>query len=285
MTRIQEDEKLNDDFDLTLDSFGDFEGLMGNQKESTIITDFVDYYIDNPSKECYKTFNGKYEKYKKLEEVLSPSKDEREAMVILGEEMGILIANEFDFEDEQIKGYKKEYIEFAREKLLAGTRKPYYRPMSMVYYIKALYGQTNIAFSLTGNNRKTNILLGNDYVTRLERYTDIRHLKAYVISLRAYRYIIDGDLFEMSAEERFAFVERDLIYATKWDEQNYLALYALALTYLNKSFKKYDVDKAMELFNRVKALENVPVGLDEYLSKEDKAKIMSLADNKIKSLK
>ena len=197
----------------------------------------------------------------------------------------IKLSKDFDFADEGISSVKKEYVEFARERLLAGTRKPYFRVMSMLYYIKALYGQTNIAFNLEGNNRKTNILLGNDYVTRLERYTDVRALKAYVLSLRAYRFIIDGDVLDMSQEERLKTIEKDLIYATKWDEENYLALYALGLVYLNKSYEKYDIIKSVEIFNQVTKLKNKTVGLDKYLSDEEKERIISLAEKKINTLK
>ena len=99
----------------------------------------------------------KYEEYLSLQDKLTPSKEERERIVVLGEEMAILIAIEFNFEDKELEGMKEEYVEFARERLVEGTKKPYFRHMSMLYYIRALYGQTNIAFSLEGDNRKTNI--------------------------------------------------------------------------------------------------------------------------------
>ena len=285
MAKINEEEMLVDDFDLTLDSFGDFSELLGDKKDDVIITDFTDYEIQKPSRKEYKTFNEKYIKYKKLTEILTPSKEDREKMVILGEEMAIIIAEDFNFDDHELNGKKKEYVEFARERLVAGTRKPYFRVMSMLYYIKALYGQTTIAFSLEGHNRKTNILLGNDYVTRLERYTDVRALKAYVLSLRAYRFIIDGDILDMSPETRLKTIEKDLIYATKWDDQNYLALYALGLVYLNKSYEKYDVNKALDLFKQVKALKGKTVGLDKYIEDAEKDRIIGLAEKKIDTLK
>ena len=216
---------------------------------------------------------------------MTPSKEERERMVVLGEEMAISIAIEFNFEDHELSGMKQEYIEFARERLVDGTRKPYFRAMSMLYYIRALYGQTNIAFNLEGDNRKTNILLGNDYVTRLERYTDIRALKAYVLALRAYRFIVDGDVIDMSQEARLKTVEKDLVYATKWDIDNYLAQYALALVYLNKNYENYNVDKAIGLFTEVLDTKDRKVPLDEYMSEEEKNRIISLAEKKLELLK
>jgi hypothetical protein len=285
MTKINDDEMLVDDFDLTLDSFGSFNELLGDKKEDTIITDFVDYEITKPSKKCYKTFNEKYKEYKKLQDILTPTKPQREQMVILGEEMAILVADEFDFNDSEVSGLKKEYIEFARERLVAGTRKPYFRVMSMLYYIKALYGKTNVAFNLEGTNRKVNLLLGHDYVTRLERYTNVHALKAYVLSLRAYKYISDGDVLDMSNEKRLKTIETDLIYATKWDEKNYLALYALGLVYLNTSSEKYDVNKAINLFERVTALKGKTVELDSYLEESEKTRIIALAEKKLSSLK
>lgn len=284
MSMFDDEEVVVDDFDLTLDSFGSFNELLSDKTEDIIITDFVDYEIKKPSKKCYKNFNEKYKEYKELSEVLIPSKEQKERMVVLGEEMAMIVAVDFNFDDEEVKGKKKEYIEFARECLVLGTKKPYFRVMSMLYYIKALYGQTNIAFSLEGNNRKTNILLGNDYVTRLERYTNERPLKAYVLALRAYRFIIDGDVLDMTPEDRLKTLEKDLVYATKWDDKNYLALYALGLVYLNKSYDKYDPSKAKGIFKLVTGLRGKEVGLDKYLSNEEKERIISLAEKKIELL-
>ena len=286
MPELDEKEKLEDDFDLTLDSFGAFNELLDDKKdEEIIITDFTDYIVYNTSKSVYKTFNKKYEEYLSLQDKLTPSKEERERIVVLGEEMAILIAIEFNFEDKELEGMKEEYVEFARERLVEGTKKPYFRHMSMLYYIRALYGQTNIAFSLEGDNRKTNILLGNDYVTRLERYTDVRALKAYVLALRAYRFIIDGDIIDMELDMRLKTVEKDLVYATKWDTDNYLAQYALALVYLNKNYENYSLEKATNLFKEVLDTKGRKVPLDEYVSEEEKNRIITLAEKKLELLK
>ena len=64
MAKQANDDFLIDDFDITLDSFGAFDDLF--KEENTIIADFVDYYIENPTKDVYKTFNKKYKEYKKV---------------------------------------------------------------------------------------------------------------------------------------------------------------------------------------------------------------------------
>jgi hypothetical protein len=269
---------------VTLDSFNSFDDLFKDE-ESTIIPDFIDFLIDNPSKDVYKTFNDKYKKYKELDEIALPNKEQRLDMAILGEEMGILIARDFDFNDQEVANRKKEYVEFARERLVDATRKPYYRPVAMLFYIKALYGQTNIAFNLDGDNRKINIGIGNDYVTRVERYTDDRSLKAYVIALRAYRLLMDGYLLELAQEDRNKKIEKELQYAALWDENNYLAVYALGLVYLNKSWDTYSEEKAKEQFKKIVKLEKVEVGLDKYIDENEKQRIITMAKRKLSELK
>ena len=90
---------------------------------------------------------------------------------------------------------------------------------------------------------------------------------------------------DMPNEQRLKTIETDLIYATKWDEKNYLALYALGLVYLNTSSEKYDVNKAINLFERVTALKGKTVELDSYLEECEKTRIIALAEKKLSSLK
>jgi len=281
----KDDDVFVDDFDLNLDGFDSFDDLFKEEKEEILITDFEDYLISKPSKGVYKDFNKKYEQYKKLSEILTPSKEEKQELVLLGEELAILVAKDFDFSDEEISNRKKQYVEFARERLVEASKKPYYRELAMLFYIKALYGQTNLAFSHEGTNKKKNIDLGNDYVTRLERYTDDRALKGYVLALRAYRLLIDWNLLELPIETRQKKILNELLYATKWDDHNYLAEYALGLLYLNEAWDTYDVDKAKVQFEIVSKLDGVKVPLDKYINIEEKERIIKLAQNKLKELK
>lgn len=280
----KDEDLLIDDFDFDLD-LSDLDLSSDDKTEEILITDFEDLLISNPSKDEYKEFNNKYDQYKKLADTLFPSKEEKEKAVLLGEEIAILIARDFDFSDEEIAKKKKSYVEFARERLVDASKKPYYRQLAMLFYIRALYGQTNLAFSHEGENKARNIGIGNDYVTRLERYTDDRALKGYVLALRAYRLLIDWDLLDLPIEIRQKKILNELLYATKWDDHNYLAEYALGLLYLNKSWDTYDEKKAKEQFELVAKLDGVKVDLDKYIDAQEKDRIIGLAKKKLESLK
>ena len=280
----KDEDLLIDDFDFDLD-LSDLDLSSDDKTEEILITDFEDLLISNPSKDEYKEFNNKYDQYKKLADTLFPSKEEKEKAVLLGEEIAILIARDFDFSDEEIAKKKKSYVEFARERLVDASKKPYYRQLAMLFYIRALYGQTNLAFSHEGENKARNICIGNDYVTRLERYTDDRALKGYVLALRAYRLLIDWDLLDLPIEIRQKKILNELLYATKWDDHNYLAEYALGLLYLNKSWDTYDEKKAKEQFELVAKLDGVKVDLDKYIDAQEKDRIIGLAKKKLESLK
>ena len=71
----------------------------------------------------------------------------------------LTITDEFDFNDSEISSLKREYIEFARERLVAGTRKPYFRVMSMLYYIKDCYQSDRIdKIKVVIDNKKENLI-------------------------------------------------------------------------------------------------------------------------------
>jgi hypothetical protein len=226
-----------------------------------------------------KEFNETCELLRKAEETQDFVKREE-----YGKKIAVLIAKNFDFDNEIIKEKKREYVEFSREILYELSSKPYNNPETMIILIQALYGQTNIAYSHIGEHKAVNIEDGNAWVDYLEKQTKNRTLKSYALALRSYQYIVNGEIIGMSVKNRVNKSEKDLIYATKWDEENYLAYICLGLIYMDKESTKYDLDKSIKNFNAALAFKNKNVFLDNYLNKEEKARFMENAKKKVKQL-
>jgi hypothetical protein len=223
-----------------------------------------------------KEFNKEYESF-------CNSNDEER--INFGVKAAFIIVDKFDFNEEVIKNKKGELITFARDILYEASSKPHFNPEAMMYLIRALYGQTNIAYSHEGEHKKVNIEDGNEWVQFLERNTNNRTLKAYALTLRVYQFIVNNDIFEMEIADILKKAERDLIYATKWDEENYLAFFALGLLYLDPENSKYDLEKSIENFEKCLEFENNTTFLDKYLSQTEKIHFMTNAKKQIEILK
>ncbi len=250
-------------------------------KKVTKINDdlFIEKNLLKKAPEYLKQFNENYE-------LLSTAEKEQDSLARekYGEKVATLIAKNFDFDNEIIKDKKRDYIEFAREILYELSSRPYNNPETMIILIQALYGQTNIAYSHTGSHKSVNIEDGNDWVDYLEKQTKNRTLKAYALALRSYQYIVNGEIIGMSVKDRISKSEKDLIYATKWDEENYLAYICLGLIYMDKESSKYDLKKSIRNFNIALEFKNKDVYLDNYLTKEEKMRFMENAKNKVEYL-
>lgn len=223
-----------------------------------------------------KEFNKQYE-------IFCESLDEER--IEAGLKSAIIIANDFDFNNELIKPRKSDYINFARDILYEASSKPNFNPDAMIYLIRALYGQTNIAYNHNDEYKKNNIEDGNEWVDFLEKNTNNRTLKAYGLTLRVYQYIVNRDIFDYSTSEILNKAEKDLIYATKWDKESYLAFFALGLLYLDSENSKYDIEKSIENFTKVLELKDKTTFLDNYLSKNEKKHFMDNAKKQIEILK
>lgn len=232
---------------------------------------------DGPS--YLKEFNTSYAQFCSLDEEF-----DQEERLECGKKAATIIAYKFDFNNELIKDKKKEYIEFSREMLYELSSRPHNNAETMIILIQALYGQTNIAYSHSGEHKVVNIVDGNEWVTYLERQTKNRTLKAYALALRSYQYIVNGEAIGMSVKDRVNKSEKDLIYATKWDPNNYLAYICLGLIYMDSASSKYNLDKSIYNFKTALDFEKEEVFLDKYLSKEEKARFMNNARNKINNL-
>ena len=232
----------------------------------------------------FKDFNYYYETFCDLNDRNDLSGDEKEKRLECGVEAAIIIADSFDLNHELIKIRKSEYIDFARDVLYEAGGKPNNDARAMIYLIKAFYGHTNIAYSHTNEHKQINIENGNEWVEYLEKNTKNGVLKAYGLTLRAFQYIVNGELLKMSVKDRLNKSEKDLIYATKWDEDNYYAYYALGLIYLDSGNSKYNKDKAIENFKKVLSYEGEFAQLDRYLTDEEKTRAMNNAKNKISLL-
>lgn len=239
---------------------------------------FIDEEVINNSElKCYKEFNLSYG-------IFCDVSNDEATRVSNGQRAAIIVANDFDFTRDEIKGKKNEYVNFSRDMLYEAAIKPYNNPIAMMYLIKALYGQTNIAYSQTLEHQGINLNRGNEWVDHLERTTDNKPLKAYALTLRSYEYIINGVHIGMSIEDRIHKAEKDLIYATKWDPQNYFAYFALGLLYMDTYNSKYNVEKALENFEKVVSFENSKAAIDDYLDISEKRRFMSAAYKKISEL-
>lgn len=232
----------------------------------------------------FKDFNYYYETFCDLNDKEELSGDEKEKRLECGVDAAIIIADSFDLNHELIKPKRHDYIEFARNILYEAGGKPNNDARAMIYLIKALYAHTNLAYSHTNEHKLINIQDGNEWVEYLEKNTKNGVLKAYALTLRAFQYIVNGEALNMSVKDRINKSEKDLIYATKWDEDNYYAYYALGLIYLDNGNSKYNKDKALENFKKVASYENEFAQLDKYLTDEEKSRAMNNAKNKIKIL-
>lgn len=201
-----------------------------------------------------------------------------------GKKAAIIVARYFDFNDSAISSKKNDYIKVARDILYAASSKPHNDSEALIYIIRALYGQTNLAYNLEGENKGIHIDGGNEWVTYLERHTDDRTLKSYALTLRAFQYIVNGDVLNMTVSQRIKKVETELLYAIKWQDDNYLAYFALGLLYSDDGNSKYNISKALENFNKVLTFKKISVKLDEYLLFDEKERAMANAKRKIDSL-
>ena len=93
--------------------------------------------------------------------------------------------------------------------------------------------------------------------------------------------MVNGQELGMSVKERLNKSEKDLLYATKWDEDNYLAYYALGLLYSDNGNSKYNKEKAIENFTKVTSYKNKDANLDNYLDDGEKDKAINNAKKKI----
>lgn len=205
--------------------------------------------------------------------------------ISLGISLAILIADKFDFNKDELKVNKNEYITLARDILYVTSSNPINDQSSLIHLIKALYGQTSIAYNQKGEHKKINLEDGNEWVDYLEKNVDDRTIKSYALTLRAFQYIVYGESLEISVNDRLKRAEKDLLYASKWDEENYLAFYCLGLLYNDDANSKYDVDKALKNFMKAKEFLDKEVKLDVYVTGNEKEKIMINADKKINLLK
>jgi hypothetical protein len=257
-----------------------FEKAIGDR---TLIID--NKLINKNTPKYFKDFNDYYTKFCDLTNQKDLSEIDNTKRLDYGEKAAIIVANYFDFERDEIKDKKNEYITFARDLFYENACKPNLDPDSMIFIIRALYGQTNIAYNQSSEHKIDNIKDGNDWVDELERNTDNHTAKAYGLTLRSYAYMVNAKELGISVKEILNKVENDLIYATKWDENNYIAYYALGLVYIDKANSKYDPNKAIDNFNKVLSFKDKATNLDYYLTETDKARIMSNASKKIDLMK
>lgn len=229
------------------------------------------------------SYLDKFNKYYKLFCDLSENGDEEERLDA-GKQAGKIIAYDFEFDNEAIKEKKKEYIKFARDILYEAGNKPNNDSEALIYLIRAFYGQTSIAYSHVGEHKANNIKSGNEWVNYIERNTKDRTLKSYALTLRCYEYIVNGEELGMSVKERLNKTEKDLLYASKWDEDNYLAYFALGLLYSDNANSKYNVEKAIDNFTKVTLYKDKIAPLDKYLDDGEKEKAINSAKRKIDSL-
>lgn len=258
---------------------------MKNKKNATI-KDIVinknlliDDSLLNKDRPQYQKFNDLYNEFCEL----FSNQEQEQKRIEIAIEIALVIANEFDFNE--LNENKNEYIALARDILYIASSKPINDSRTLLCLIKALYGQTNIAYNQTGEHKKVNFEDGNEWVDYLEKNTDDRTIKSYALTLRAFQYIVYGASLELSVDDRLKKAEKDLLYASKWDEENYLAFYSLGLLYSDNGNSKYNIDKAKENFNKSLSFKTVKVNLDQYLSEREKDKVMNNANKKIKELK
>ena len=254
-----------------------------NDKQEKIVSQrdlLIDETLIDKSRVYYKEFNEFYSKFCDLNDMGILTSDWAEN----GKEAAIIVAKDFDFSDLFIDSKKNDYIKVARDILYAVSSKPHNDSEALIYVIRALYGQTNIGYNLEGENKGIHIDGGNEWVTYLERNTNDRTLKSYALTLRAFQYIVNGDILNMTVKERIKKVETELLYAIKWQDDNYLAYFALGLLYCDDGHSKYNPQKALENFNKVLTFKKIDVKLDKYLLFNEKEKAMANAQRKIDEL-
>ena len=226
-----------------------------------------------------KEFNSHYELFCEASEYGDETKRLNE-----GKLAARVIAYDFDFSNEIISEKEKDYVKFARDMLYEAGDKPNNDPEALIYLIRAFYGNTSIAYSHFGEHKINNIKSGNEWVDYIEKNTKDRTLKSYALTLRCYEYIVYGEELGMTVKDRLNKTEKDLLYATKWDEDNYLAYYCLGLIYSDNGNSKYNIEKAIENFTKVTAYKGKTVELDKYLDDGEKEKAIRNATKKIESL-
>ena len=241
-------------------------------------------FMDKNSPAYFKDFNKYYEAFCDLNDSDDLSQEDAKKRLNYGVEAAIIIANTFDFNEIILRSKKGDYVNFARNILYEASGDPNNDAEAMIYLIKAFYGHTNIAYSHTNEHKLVNITDGNDWVEYLEKNSKNRVLKAYSLTLRAFQYIVNGELLGMSVKDRLNKSEKDLIYATKWDEDNYYAYYALGLIYFDSGNSKYDKNKASDNFKKVLSYEHDYVELDKYLTNTEKQRAMDNARRKLEVL-
>lgn len=232
----------------------------------------------------YKEFNELYNECLRINKNETLTKEEELDLVNKAKQAAKIIAIDFDFEKEELKSLKKNYVKFARDVLYIAGSKPVNDPEAVIYLIRALYGQTNIAYNMSGEHKIVNIEDGNEWVDYIERHTDDRILKAYALTLRAFQYIVNAKELAMAMPSLLKKVESDLLYATKWDEENFLSYLSLGLLYSDTGHSKYDVEKAKDNFNKVLDFKDKETKLEKYLMDDEKNRAMNIAKRKLDSL-
>ena len=238
----------------------------------------------NEKTSYYSEFNKVYEEFCSLNEKEDLTSEEVTLKIEAGKKVASIITLDFDFNKEEVKSKSTEYIKLARDILYVAGSKPFNDSEALILLVRALYGQTNIAYSQTGEHKIVNIEDGNEWVDHLERDTKDHTLKSYALTLRVFQYMVNGEALGLSVEQRLKKSETDLIYASKWDEENYLAFYALGLLYSDNGNSKYNVEKATTNFKKVLEFKDKETKLDEYLMNGEKERAMENASKKIDSL-
>lgn len=229
----------------------------------------------------YKDFNNVYKQFCDLNEKEDLSKEELNLKIELLKKVVYLVAFDFDLEKEIIKDKANEYVFFTRDALYWLANKPYHDAESIMILIKSLYGQTNVGYAHTDETKESLIKDGNAWVEYLERNTKDKVLKSYAATLRAFQYIVNGELLELTIPERLHKTERELKYAICWNQDNYLAYYAMGLLYSDSANDKYNKDLAIENFKKVGEYDNKENDLDKYLVHGEKQKAMDNASKKV----
>lgn len=239
----------------------------------------------NEKTSYYNEFNKAYVEFCDLNEKFDLSDEEIISKIEAGKKVASSITLDFDFSKEEIKSKSNEYVKLARDILYVAGSKPFNDSEALILLVRALYGQTNIAYSQEGEHKIINIEDGNEWVDHLERDTKDHTLKSYALTLRVFQYMVNGSELGMSVEQRLKKSETDLIYASKWDEENYLAFYALGLLYSDNGNSKYNVEKSINNFTKVLEFKDKETKLDEYLMNGEKERAMENANRKIAQLK
>lgn len=257
--------------------------MMAKAKNVTIVANrdllIKEEYIGEEDN-LYREFNEAFNEFCDLNDRGTLDKVETKRKVEVLKKAAFSIVFDFDFQKEAIKDKTAEYIFFARDAIYWLAHKPTCDAESTMLLVRILYGQTNVGYIHNDENKAKMISDGNEWVEYLEKHTDNKTLKSYAATLRAFQYLANGELLEMSIEERLTKTERELKYAICWDTSNYLAYYALGLLYSDDANDKYNKDLAIENFNKVLEYQDRDTELDKYLIHGEKEKAIDKSNEK-----